>query len=93
MEYRFSARVDPATYSTQGLCDGIPLRIHKNADLEDIGALRAQEDWRKYVGPVENFKGGLGPMFSFIAVTVPECLPERLEILAYANEFAFLHDG
>jgi hypothetical protein len=26
-------------------------------------------------------------------VTVPECLPERLETISYANEFAFLYDG
>lgn len=28
-----------------------------------------------------------------MSVTVPECLPERLEVISYANEFAFLHDG
>ena len=93
MDYNYSSVVDPSSYDLEGLCDGIPLRIHKHADFEDIGAIRAQEDWRKHVSPVEGYRGGLGPRFSFMAVSVPECLPERLEIISYANEFAFMHDG
>jgi hypothetical protein len=93
MEYKFSTVVDPKDYVTEGLCEGIPLRVHRNPGLEDIGTLRAQEDWRKYVGPVKDYRDGLGPRWSFMAISVPECLPERLEIISYANEFAFLHDG
>jgi hypothetical protein len=93
MNFQHSSLVDPSTYDLEGLCDGIPLRIHKHADLEDIGAIRAQEDWRKHVSPVHSYRGGLGPRFSFMAVSVPECIPERLEIISFANEFAFLHDG
>jgi hypothetical protein len=93
MEYRYSTVVDPSEYVTEGLCEGIPLRAHKNPELEDRGVLRAQEDWRRYVGPLENYKGALGPEYSFMTISIPECLPERLEIISYANEFAFLHDG
>ena len=93
MEYKYSSIVDPSTYETENLCDGMPLRVHMYPDLEDLGAFRAQEDWRRHVGPIDNYKGGLGPQYSFMAVSVPECLPERLEIISYANEFAFLHDG
>ncbi|KAF2866148.1 isoprenoid synthase domain-containing protein [Massariosphaeria phaeospora] len=92
MEYKHSDIVDPSTYDLEGLCDGIDLRCHKYQDFEDIGTLRAQEDWRKWVGPVDMYRGGLGPKYSFMSVSVPECLPERLEIISYANEFAFLHD-
>ena len=93
MEYQYSRLVDPAGYVTEGLCDGIPLRINKNPELEDIGAVRAQEDWNKHVAPVTSYRGGLGPQYSFMAVAIPECLPDRLELISYANEFAFLHDG
>ncbi|KAI0160238.1 geranylgeranyl pyrophosphate synthase [Xylariaceae sp. FL1272] len=93
MEYKYSTIVDPSTYETEGLCDGIDLRRHIAADMEEIGTLRAQEDWRKMVGPVARpYKGGLNSNYSFMTVSVPECLPERLEIISYANEFAFLHD-
>jgi hypothetical protein len=45
------------------------------------------------VNRLSGYHGGLGPEFSFVRVTVPECLPERLEIISYANEYAFLYDG
>lgn len=47
----------------------------------------------QHVSPVEGYKGGLGEPFSFMCVTVPECLPESLEVISYANEYAFLYDG
>ena len=94
MEYRYSTVIDFSKYDTEGLCPGIDLRTHEAADLEDVGAFRVQEDWRRLVGPLEKpYKGGLGPIFSFITVAVPECLPDRLEITSYALEFGFIHDG
>ncbi|KAF2203659.1 putative geranylgeranyl diphosphate synthase [Delitschia confertaspora ATCC 74209] len=92
MEFRYSEIVEPGVYQTHGLGHDIPLRIHRDPDSEIRGALRAQRDWSKLVGPVFGYQGGLGDQFSFIRVTVPECLPERLEVISYANEFAFLYD-
>uniref|UniRef100_A0A093VXQ0 Fusicoccadiene synthase n=1 Tax=Talaromyces marneffei PM1 TaxID=1077442 RepID=A0A093VXQ0_TALMA len=93
MEYRYSERIDPKTYETHGLCDGIELRIHKDPHGEIKGALRCQHDWAKLVAPVNQpFWGTLGDPYSFIRVSIPETLPERLEILSYANEFAFIYD-
>jgi fusicocca-2,10(14)-diene synthase/ophiobolin F synthase len=93
MEYKYSTVIDSAMDETEGLCDGIDLRQHNYTYLEDRGAIRAHEDWAKYIGPVTGYRGTLGPRYSFMSVSVPECIPERLEIISYANEFAFLHDG
>lgn len=94
MDFRYSEHVDPKTYETHGLCDGIELRIHKDPHGEIRGALRCQRDWAKLVAPVNQpFWGTLGDPYSFVRVTIPETLPERLEILSYANEFAFIYDG
>lgn len=94
MEFRYSEHIDPKTYETHGLCDGIDLRIHKDPHGEIKGALRCQRDWAKLVAPVNQpFWGTLGDPYSFVRVTIPETLPERLEILSYANEFAFIYDG
>jgi len=92
IEFQYSDVIDPSTYETEGLCMGIALRRHRDISLEDRGAIRAQEDWTKLVGPIPDYKGGLGEKCSFMQVTVPECLPNRLEIISYANEFAFLYD-
>lgn len=93
MEYKYSGVVEPESYRTDGLSLNIPLRIHLDPYKEIFGALQAQRDWNQQVCPLGEYQGGLGPLYSFIRVTVPECLPERLEIMSYANEFAFLYDG
>lgn len=96
MEFNFSRLVDRAEYDLEGLeglCDGIPVREHNHKIYEDIGAIRAQQDWHKLVQPLSDYKGGLAASFNFMSIAVPECIPERLEIISYANEFAFLHDG
>ena len=93
MEYRYSKAIDPTTYRADGLSCNIPLRENVHSAMEVKGALRAQKDWTELVAPVKGYHGGIGDRFSFMSVTVPECLPDRLEILSYANEFAFLFDG
>ena len=94
MEYQYSDVLDPSSYETHGLDLGIPLRVHNDTDASEIrGAQRVQNDWTKLVKPVQGYKGGIGERFSFIGACVPECLPERIEIISYSNEFAFLYDG
>lgn len=94
MADKYSTVVDSSKWDKEGLCKGIDLRIHVAGDLEEVGAFRAQEDYRRLVGPLEKpYRGGLGPELSFITCAVPECLPERMEITSYALEFGFIHDG
>lgn len=45
------------------------------------------------VRPVVGFNGILGGTYGFVQVTVPECLPDRVEIVSYVVEFAYLCDG
>ncbi|KAH8423754.1 bifunctional terpene synthase/polyprenyl synthetase family protein [Aspergillus melleus] len=92
MEFKFSTVVEPSTYEAQGLCDGLTVRYHKNTELEEIDCLRCQEHWREQVGPLGLYKGGLGHPWSGMSIAIPEALPERLGIVSYANELAFLHD-
>ncbi|KAI4197918.1 MAG: hypothetical protein LQ350_005621 [Teloschistes chrysophthalmus] len=89
----YSYIIDKSKHDLDGLCNGIDVRRHVAGDLEEIGAFRAQEDWRRLVGPLEKpYRGGLGGEFSFITIAVPECHPDRLEITSYALEFGFIHD-
>jgi ophiobolin F synthase len=93
MDFEYKYSFEPTDCETFGLCEGLPIRKHKNADVDEHAIYKAQADWAKFVGPRLNFKGALNPIHNFISLTLPECLPERLEIVSYANEFAFLHDG
>lgn len=92
LNYRFSKAIKCPEYEESGLCEGIPLLLSKEAILADLGAVRAQEDWLKHIGPLVNHRGGMGPEISFIPAIIPECLPDRLEVMGYANEFGFMHD-
>ncbi|KAI0485836.1 isoprenoid synthase domain-containing protein [Xylaria cf. heliscus] len=92
MDYSYSEEVDPSLYETHGLTNQIKLRMHKDPVKEIRGTLRAQEDWSKHVRPIKNYQGGLSDRYSFMSVTVPECLPDRLEIISYLSEYAFLYD-
>ncbi|EED24572.1 conserved hypothetical protein [Talaromyces stipitatus ATCC 10500] len=92
MGFKYSRLIDPGEYETQGLCEGIPLRMHKQPQKEDVGTIRCQRDWSRLVKHLKNYKGGLHAKWNFMSTSVPECLPERLEIISYANEFAFLYD-
>lgn len=93
MEYQFSSVLSKSTYDTEGLCDGIPVRHHNYPDLEIRGTIEAQRNWARLVAPLENHKGGLGLRYNFMAISMPECIPDRFSIVSYANEFAFLYDG
>lgn len=93
MEFLNSRLVAKGTYLTDGLSLNIPLRTHREPYKERSGALHAQKDWEQQVSRLGLYHGSLGPEYGFLQVTVPECLPDRLEIVAYANEFAFMYDG
>lgn len=78
MEPKYSHVIDPSEYETQGLCDGISLRMNNQPRNEDIGTIRCQRDWNRLVEPLDLYKGGLSAEWNFMSVMVPECLPERL---------------
>jgi hypothetical protein len=93
MEFRYSSVLDPSTYDPGGLWDdGIPVRVHRDREVEDLAIIRAHEDWSAHVTPTRFFRGGLHPRHSFVSLALPECLPERLDIVSYANELGFLVD-
>ncbi|RMZ70974.1 fusicoccadiene synthase [Pyrenophora seminiperda CCB06] len=80
-------------YDTQGLCSNYTLRRHKYEAEANAGCHEARSDWIKYIGPIEQF-GGCNPLNgNFSAVVLPLCRPERLRLIAYVLEYAFLYDN
>ncbi|KAK3984623.1 hypothetical protein QBC44DRAFT_387621 [Cladorrhinum sp. PSN332] len=94
MEYQYSNPVDTTNYNDEGFASGIPVRIHKQAHLADLGALRAQEDWKREVRPLPiGFAGTVCPSApNATALMGAEILPDRLETTAYGIELSFLID-
>ena len=92
MEHNFSRLVDPSSYDSQGLCEGIPLRVHRQPNLELKGTVRLRTDWIRYVGDPPLTYTNIGPTYNWTSVAIPECQSDRLEILSYGVELAFLQD-
>ena len=92
MQFKYSSILELTECETQNLNLGIPIRVHNNRELEDYGSIRAQHDWSKTIAPLGFYKGGLTLRLGFLSAVVPECLPDRLEFLAYVNEFEFIYD-
>jgi hypothetical protein len=90
MEFRFSDIVDPSTYNSS-LCPGVSVRLHRHTELEEKGICKAQQDWQQHVGPLDFYRCTMG-QWNYISCTLPECLPDRLELVSYANEISFMHD-
>lgn len=92
--HRYSRLIDPSVYSVaaEGLPGDIPLRVHRQVELADRGALRAQRDWERAVGPLPRYAGIMSRDYNFVATCLPEGLPDRIELSAYVTETAFLLD-
>ena len=77
----------------ESLCSNIPVRVHRNAELADRGALRAQKDWQQHFGTLPPRYGGtMGPELNFVATIFPEILPDRIEHMGYIAEIMLLAD-
>ncbi|KAM7217588.1 Isoprenoid synthase domain containing protein [Rhypophila decipiens] len=88
-----SVLVDISQYDTQGFCPGYQLRRHAYESLANAGCQEARQDWIRYIGPAAEF-GNCNPINgNFTANVLPFCKPERLKLVAYVLEYAFLHDS
>lgn len=88
-----SRPLDLAQYETQGFCNGYPARRHNHEKEADNGLREARADWVRYIGPVD-IAGGCNPFSGhFASLTLPTCKPERLRLISYVFEYAFLHDN
>ncbi|KAK4185022.1 isoprenoid synthase domain-containing protein [Podospora australis] len=89
-----SSDIDAAeTLDLHGFCPKYPLARHKHEVLANAGCADARQDWIKHIGPASEF-GGCNPVNgNFTALVLPLCKPERLRLVAYMLEYAFLHDN
>ncbi|RAL16768.1 bifunctional terpene synthase/polyprenyl synthetase family protein [Aspergillus homomorphus CBS 101889] len=92
-EDRFSVLVPRATPDLHGFCHGYPLRRHTLEHKANEGSLQLRADWEKYIGPIERW-GSCNPWEGhFGAVVLPCCKPERMAIVNYIFEYAFMYDN
>jgi hypothetical protein len=97
MDYQYSREYDAAAASELGCWSILPLRIHKNEQIAVDASYEFLADWEKVVGRAAS-KGAedticLCSNGHFVAVTIPECLPERLRIVTRLSDFSYVYDG
>ncbi|KAG2026212.1 hypothetical protein GB937_001719 [Aspergillus fischeri] len=77
----------------EGFCKGYPLRRHRFEHESNKGALQCRADWNEFISPIERW-GCCNPWEgNFAAVVLPFCKPERLAIISYIFEYAFMYDN
>lgn len=89
-----STPVDPSTYDPLGFAapTSFPLRRHRHEPEAIEGSRLARADWLRHIGPIDTF-GNCNPYSGhFAALTLPLCAKERLRVIAYVFEYAFLYD-
>ncbi|OJJ72250.1 hypothetical protein ASPBRDRAFT_675371 [Aspergillus brasiliensis CBS 101740] len=87
---------DPVPRSSsdiQGFCHNYPLRRHKYEDQANKGSQQCRDDWEQYIGPIERWGCGNPWEGHFAAVVLPFCRPDRIAIISYCFEYAFMYDN
>ncbi|PQE07883.1 geranylgeranyl pyrophosphate synthase protein [Rutstroemia sp. NJR-2017a WRK4] len=88
-----SVVIPTSSYDTLGFCKDYVLRRHLHENEANIGSHEARVDWMRYIGPIDQF-GGCNPFSGhFSSLVLPMCKPERLRIVSYILEYAFLYDN
>jgi hypothetical protein len=68
-------------------------RIHRKSLIADHASLQCQLDLYGDESVGRNFGSLNGHVGNFTSLCAPNCMPERLALVSYTIEYAFLHDG
>jgi hypothetical protein len=73
----------------------LPVRISKYDDVAEAAARRLDQDWAMSMkdGAESKTSHTSSPVGNLSSYLFPESLPDRLGVISYINEIAFLHDG
>ncbi|KAJ5141134.1 uncharacterized protein N7443_010893 [Penicillium atrosanguineum] len=93
IEYEYSIPL-PLHLQTSQFDFAIKPRVSIHAAIADEGCQAARDDWEAMGGDLiahgcmreESF-------LNFIAVVIPEAIPERIWAASYASDVGFIHDG
>jgi ophiobolin F synthase len=90
-----SRLVDSTEVRNSGCFTTLPVRINLYDDVADAAARRLSQEWKELLddqvdGTTSKTSSPVGNMSSFF---YPECTPDRVDIIAYLNELAFIQDG
>jgi ophiobolin F synthase len=92
----YSRLIDPEEVVQTGCLTTLPVRVHGRNDIAENATRRLTAEWAQIMGEEETgvsharLWSEYGDYSSFF---YPESRPERLGLMAYLTELAFIHDG
>ena len=94
MHVKHSTPVDAQVLLHAKCFTSLQVRRSKYESCVVLGSSMLSKDWERTFGEVlETRKGGGSPAGHLAALAFPECLPERISILAYITDYILYHDG
>jgi hypothetical protein len=92
--YNFSEEIDPDIAKAQGCFTTLPIRVHRDKQAAEEASQRLVAEWENKMkgGHKADSIASFGPNGHLVALSIPECLPERLELVTYVTDFMFFHD-
>ena len=91
-----SRQIDPEEVRRTGCFTNLPVRVHKRDDIAENATQRLAIEWAEIMEG-DGSKISPGRMSSdygnYASYLYPESKPERLGLMAYLTEVAFIHDG
>ncbi|RCI12704.1 hypothetical protein L249_1254 [Ophiocordyceps polyrhachis-furcata BCC 54312] len=87
-----SSPVDAQRIKQTGAFTRFASQISKHDDQADVGTRRARHDFSSLTGFSPSFDACGSPVGNFNSLLYFDCLPDRIEMLSYFTELAFLHD-
>ncbi|KAI9768777.1 MAG: hypothetical protein M1839_003962 [Geoglossum umbratile] len=90
-----SRQLDPEEVRKTGCFTNLPVRVNKRDDIADSATQRLAVEWAEIMEG-DRSKVGLGKTCSdygnYCSYLYPESKPERLGLMTYLTEMAFIHD-
>ncbi|RDA89093.1 hypothetical protein CP532_2241 [Ophiocordyceps camponoti-leonardi (nom. inval.)] len=87
-----SSPIDADRVKQTGAFTRFASQISIHDDLANIGTRRARRDFSSLTGFSPSFDACSSSVGNFNSLLYFDCLPDRMEILSYFTELAFLHD-
>ena len=90
-----SRQLDPEEVRQTGCFTTLPVRIHKQDDIADVASRRLATEWAEVMG--DGSKTEPACLYSdkgdYSSFFYPESRPERLGLMAYLTESAFIRNS
>ena len=93
MAYPNSELVDPSVVQASGCLTTLPVRCSKHLDLANSASRALCLEWNNAGVKGDLRRSSFDPKGNALSLSIPECLPERVEVCTRLLDIGFYNDG